>query len=68
MPKSHYMLYEACDAEKMQGAVSGLYGRMPAKLQKLVRKIRDAHNSDYAAMELLDAYNIEWRTPDKSEN
>ena len=45
----------------LRGDIEGLYGRMPADLQKLVRKIVDAPNYDYAAMELLDAMNAEWR-------
>jgi len=45
------------------GEIDGLYGRMPGKLQKLVRKIADAPNYDFAAMELLDAFEIEWRKP-----
>lgn len=45
----------------IKGNIEGLYGRMPGDLQKLVRKIADAPNYDYAAMELLDAFQIEWR-------
>ncbi len=46
---------------KEKGDLEGLYGRMPAGYQKLVRKIVDAPNYDYAAMEFLDAFKIEWR-------
>lgn len=49
------------DANAVRGDVAGLYGRMPVNLQKLVRKIVDAPDYDYAAIELLDALNIEWR-------
>ena len=45
------------------GDITGLYGRMPPIFQKLVRKIADAPNYDFAAMELLDAFEIEWRKP-----
>lgn len=48
-------------ADSVKGDVIGLYGRMPLELQRLVRKIADAPNYDYAAIELLDALNIEWR-------
>jgi hypothetical protein len=51
-----------------KGDIVGLYGRMPVEFQKLVRKIQDAHNYDYAAMELLDAFRIEWRDYDGSTN
>lgn len=44
------------------GDIEGLYGRMPPELQKLVRKIMDAPNYDFGAMELLDALDVEWRT------
>lgn len=43
------------------GDIDGLYGRIPPIFQKLVRKIADAPNYDFAAMELLDAFEIEWR-------
>lgn len=49
------------DNATLKGDIEGLYGRMPADLRKLVRKIADAPNYDYAAMELLDAFNAEWR-------
>jgi hypothetical protein len=45
----------------VKGDIDGLYGRMPADAQKLVRKIADAPNYDYAAMEFLDALGTEWR-------
>lgn len=45
------------------GDIDGLFGRMPGIFQKLVRKIADAPNYDFAAMELLDAFGIEWRKP-----
>src|SRR5262245_39165287 len=44
-----------------KGDIDGLYGRIPPMFQKLVRKIADAPNYDYGAMELLDAFEIEWR-------
>jgi len=46
-----------------KGDIEGLYGRMPAIFQKLVRKIADAPNYDFGAMVLLDAFEIEWRKP-----
>jgi hypothetical protein len=49
------------DPEALAGDVDGLYGRMPPQLQKLVRKIVDAPNYDFAAMELLDGFQMEWR-------
>ncbi len=49
------------DPTLLKGDIGGLYGRMPSELQKLVRKIADAPNYDYAAMELLDAFQMEWR-------
>lgn len=49
--------------EVERGEIEGLYGRMPGMFQKLVRKIADAPNYDFAAMELLDAFEIEWRKP-----
>jgi hypothetical protein len=57
----HYLAGGRYDATAIKGDINGLYGRMPVELQKLVRKIRDAHNYDYAAMELLDAFSMEWR-------
>jgi hypothetical protein len=45
------------------GEIDGLYGRMSPGFQRLVRKIADAPNYDFAAMELLDAFEIEWRKP-----
>jgi len=57
----HCIAIDPEDAIALKGDVIGLYGRMPPDMQKLVRKIRDAHDFDYAAMELLDAFNIEWR-------
>ena len=56
-----YMLQEIYDADSIKGDYAGLYRRMPHELQRLVRKIADAPNCDYAAIELLDALNIEWR-------
>ncbi len=50
-------------AEVEPGEINGLYGRIPPIFQKLVRKISDASNYDFAAMELLDAFEIEWRKP-----
>lgn len=41
--------------------VDGLYGRLPGRLQRIVRKVADAANYDFAAMELLDGLGIEWR-------
>ncbi len=49
------------DLETKNADVNGLYGRMPPAYQKLVRKIADAPNYDFAAMEFLDAFKIEWR-------
>lgn len=49
------------DPAKIKGDIEGLYGRMPGDMQKLVRKIVDAPNYDYAAMELLDKMNVDWR-------
>ena len=54
-------LFDKPDIEK--GEVDGLYGRMPPIFQRLVRRIADAPNYDFAAMELLDAFEIEWRKP-----
>jgi hypothetical protein len=54
------------DAETVRGGIEGLYGRAPAGLQKLIRKIADAPDYDFAAMELLDAMNIDWRDYAKS--
>jgi hypothetical protein len=45
----------------VKGDIEGLYGRLPDDLKKLVRKIADAPNYDYAAMELLDICRVEWR-------
>lgn len=59
-------IYSMCgeyDANAVSGNAAGLYGRMPVNLQKLVRKIADAPDYDHAAIELLDALNIEWRSP-----
>lgn len=47
----------------LKGEIEGLYGRLPPDLMKLVRKIADAPNYDFGAMELLDALDIEWRGP-----
>lgn len=59
---AEYFIFGGCyDSKAIKGDVDGLYGRMPIELQKLVRKISDAPNYDHAAMELLDAYDIEWR-------
>lgn len=60
--KRIYSMGGEYDANAVVGDVAGLYGRMPGDLQKLVRKIADAPNYDYAAIELLDALNIKWRT------
>lgn len=49
------------DPDTLKGDIEGLYGRMPSQLQKVVRKIQDAANYDFAAMEMLDALEIEWR-------
>lgn len=49
------------DSNAVKGDIEGLYGRMPDDLRKLTRKIADAPNYDYAAMELLDALNVDWR-------
>ena len=49
------------DVAALKGNVAGLYGRMPVDLQRLVRKIADASDYDHGAMELLDAFKIEWR-------
>jgi hypothetical protein len=49
------------DERCLKGDLEGLYGRMPGDLQKLVRRISDAPNYDFAAMELLDALNADWR-------
>ena len=46
---------------QVKGDIDGLYGLLPADLKKLVRKIIDAPNYDYAAMELLDNCKVEWR-------
>lgn len=47
--------------KSVKGDLRGLYGRLPPKLQKLVRKISDAPSYDHGAMELLDAGDVEWR-------
>ena len=47
--------------QSLKGEIEGLYGRLPPKLQKLVRKIADAPNYDFAAMELLDHLERDWR-------
>lgn len=57
--KPDYFLFFKEQIDK--GGIDGLYGRMPDKLKKLVRKIADAPNYDFAAMELLDAFEVEWR-------
>lgn len=49
------------ESEAVKGDIEGLYGRMPADLKKLCRKMCDAPNYDFAAMELLDAFNADWR-------
>lgn len=49
------------EPEMVTGEIDGLYGRLPSDLKKLVRKIADAPNYDFAAMELLDAFQVEWR-------
>lgn len=59
--KSTYSMSGHYDSRTIIGDVEGLYGRMPVNLQKLVRKIADAPNYDNAAVEMLDALNIEWR-------
>lgn len=43
------------------GEIDGLFSRLPPIFQKLVRKIADAPSYDFAAVELLDAFEIEWR-------
>lgn len=53
------------DDAALKGDIEGLYGRMPGDLRKLVRKIVDAPNYDFAAMEMLDAMNMDWRTDAK---
>ena len=58
--------YVRYDDALLKGGIDGLYGRMPGGLQKLVRKIADAPNYDYAAMELLDAFQMEWRNDDQT--
>ena len=49
------------DPDALKGGIDGLFGRMPPELQKVVRKIQDAPNYDFAAMEMLDALEIKWR-------
>lgn len=49
------------DPAPLKGDIEGLFGRMPPDLQKIVRKIQDAPNYDFAAMEMLNALEIEWR-------
>lgn len=44
-----------------KGDIDGLFGRMPSSMQRLVRRVMDAPNYDFGAMELLDALEIEWR-------
>jgi len=46
----------------VKGDIDGLYGRAPGDLQRLVRKIADAPNYDFAMMEFLDGIDEEWRT------
>jgi hypothetical protein len=46
---------------QVKGDIDGLYGRLPDDLKRLVRRIVDAPNYDYAAMELLDICKVEWR-------
>lgn len=59
--KSTYSMSGHYDAKAIIGDVEGLYGRLPADLQRLVRKIADAPNYDNAAVEMLNALNVEWR-------
>lgn len=59
--KSTATLTTQYESAALKGDIEGLYGRMPRDLQKLCRKICDAPNYDFAAMELLDVFNIDWR-------
>jgi hypothetical protein len=61
MAEKLYTIEVKIDPDALKGRVDGLYGRMPPDMQRRARKIRDAHNLDYAALELLDAFQIEWR-------
>lgn len=57
-------LVKKCSPTEFIGPIEGLYGRMPVELKRVIRKMVDAPDYDYAAMELMDAFNIEWRIPE----
>lgn len=63
MDTGGYILLHIDDAsiDATKGDIDGLYGRLPPDLMKLVRKIADAPNYDFAAMEMLDHLGVEWR-------
>jgi hypothetical protein len=61
----HYTVGGKFDADTLKGSITGLYGRIPPDLQRLVRKIMDSPSMDYGAMELLDVFQIEWRDENK---
>jgi hypothetical protein len=60
--KQTALIEVAFDPDALKGDIGGLFGRMPPDPQRIVRKIMDAPNYDFAAMEMLDALEVEWRS------